>query len=90
MTHQETAKHFRNRLKHCGINAKCSIYTACGTRWIRVITPEYGAYFNANQLFTIGLIAQACKLTGARRSEIDMDVLVQMTKRDQFDFEYHS
>lgn len=89
MTHAEMAKHIRNRLKHEGIKAKCSIYTSCGTRYIRIVTPEYGSYFTAQQLEKIGVIACVNKLTNARGEPINMEILIQMTKKDQFDFEFH-
>lgn len=89
LTHKERTKHIRGRLKAAGIKAKCRLYEACGTRYISVVTPEYGKYFTPEQLKEIGIIAQVNGLTGARGSSIDLENIVQMTGQDQFNFEFH-
>lgn len=88
MTHQEVAKHFRKRLKAAGIKARCRIYSTCGTDFVQVSTPEYGKHFTPNQLKEIGIIAQVNGMTGAYGMPIDLDIIVQMTRKDTFDFEY--
>jgi hypothetical protein len=89
LNHKETAKHVRNRLKVSKIKARVRMYEACGIRYIAVITPEYGAHFNPEQLKEIGIIASVNGLTEAQGSPVNMDIIVQMTGKDQFNFEYH-
>lgn len=89
LTHKEMTKHVRGRLKASGIKARCRLYEACGVRCIQISTPEYGKHFTPDQLREIGVIAQVNGLTDARRSPIDMDIIVQMTKLDTFTFEFH-
>ncbi len=85
MTLQETAKHFRNRLRHEGINAKCKCYTSCGVQWIQVNVPSFDAEFSEEQQRTIRLIAKVNKLTRARGMEIDLE---QMTDSKVATFAY--
>lgn len=89
MSHKEMTSHIRGRLRHAGIKAGCRLYTACGVRYISISTPEYGKYFSAEQLREIGIIAQVNGLTEARRTPIDIENIVAMTRKDQFDFEFH-
>ncbi len=75
ITHAEMAKHIRARLKASGIKARCMINTSCGTRWIRVVGPTFEARFTDEESREIHLIAKVNGLTGARRSEIDIDLI---------------
>jgi hypothetical protein len=72
----ELTKHFRKRLKHEGIKARCSTYEACGIHWIRISPPEARALFSESEERTIRLIAIANKLTLTYGAPI---ILEQMT-----------
>lgn len=86
MTHQEITKHFRNRLRHEGIVARCSLYTGCGVRCIRISPPSAEARFNESEERTIRMIAKAVHLTHAHGSEIDVE---RMTGSVGEVFEFH-
>lgn len=76
-TAANVAKHFRKRLAHEGIKARCKSYTSCGSDWVRVSLSAADAppFTNAEQVI-IRTIAQACYLTRARGLPIVLD---QMT-----------
>lgn len=71
LSHQEMTKHLRKRIKIANIPARVSLYTACGTRCIRVMREKHDAVWTAEQAREICLIASVNELTGARRSPID-------------------
>lgn len=93
MTHKEMAAHIRKRLKVEGIKSRVRKYVACGTKYIAV-SMDTDRFHNAREwspeeAYMIGFIAKCNKLTGARGTEIDLDVCRQMTGKVQFDFEYY-
>lgn len=83
MTLQETAKHFRKRLSHEGIKARCQI----DARWnmIRIYPPTFDASFSETEQRTIRLIAQCSHLTRSRGMAIDLE---QMTDSKEAVFAY--
>ena len=89
MNHLEMTKHIRNRVRAAGIKARVRKYVSCGTRYIQVVIPDAEWRWSAEQIVEIGLIGQANRLTFARRSSIDLDLLRQLTGKTVFNFEYH-
>lgn len=93
LSHKEMTKHIRGRLKACGIKARCSLYTACGTRYIK-IGMDRERFFGAREwteqeALEIGRIAQVNHLTEAQGSPIDLNIQRQLTKSHEFNFEFH-
>lgn len=89
MTHKDMTARLREALKTEGIKARVSMMTACKTRYIRVITPEYGAWFKPSEILRLATIAKDMGLTGAQGSPIDPALEVQLFKKDQWSFEFH-
>lgn len=90
LNHKEMTAHIRGRIKASGIKARVSLYTACGIRYIRVVTPSYEVKgFTSEELATLAIIAQVNRLTEAQSSPIDPAIMVQLTGKQQFDFEFH-
>lgn len=89
MTHKEITAHFRNRLKIEKIKAKVKMNEACGIKYVTIVVPAFETRFTAQEIKIIGIIAQVLKLTDARKSEIDLDNMVQLTGKIQWDFEFH-
>jgi hypothetical protein len=85
MNYKEIAKHFRNRLKHEGIAAKCRMTEACGVKGINIEVPSYEACFTPEQQTIICRIATVNKLTSARGSLI----VDNGTKTKRAYFEFH-
>lgn len=82
----DVAKHFRKRLRHEGISARCKSYVSCGSQWIQVSQPEsLETSFTDEQQKTIRLIALACHLTRARGLPIDLN---RMTDTKSATFQY--
>lgn len=71
MTHQEMTKHIRQRIKKSGIQARVSLYTACGVRWVRIIPVSAELSWNGEEARQICLIAKVNGLRGVRNTEID-------------------
>src|SRR5574338_674426 len=82
MTRTEWAAHFRKRLKHEGIKAKCR----CDPHWnfIYINVPQFGSEFTEHEQRTIRLIAHANRFTMARGQPIDIE---RMTNPHTFTFE---
>lgn len=73
MTHKELAKHFRNRLRHEGIKARCDMMVSCGSKALRVFVPAFDATFSEDEQRVIRTIAKANGLTLVRGMEIDIE-----------------
>lgn len=77
MTHKEMTKHIRSRLAAAGIKARCSLYTSCGSKWIRISPPSADAFFTDDQSREINIIGKVNGLTLVRGMEIDIEVVNQ-------------
>lgn len=86
MTHKETAKHVRTRIKHEGIRARVKMNDYCGAQVISVVTPSYDAEFTSDEIKTIAIIAKSAHLTGARGMEINPEHESVLVGKKQFNF----
>lgn len=90
MTLTEMTAHIRKRLKAAGVKARCSKHVICGTQYIHVSVPSVDVVWNADETAAIRHIADCNKLTGARKSPINMtEGYLANVPYAQFSFEYH-
>jgi hypothetical protein len=84
------AAHIRKRLKVEGIKALCKMQSACGVKYISIAVPCADTTWTAEETAKIRHIADCNKLTGARKSPINMAAgYMAGVKYAQFSFEYH-
>lgn len=92
LSHKDMTKHFRGRLKHAKIKARCNKEVTCGVQVIRISAPQHDVVFSNQETIRIYEIAMANKLTGSRGSDLaEMRDLAIKHKweRNAFVFEYH-
>lgn len=79
---KEMAKHFRNRLRHEGIPAKCHI----SVNGIEVCTVTYESRWTSDQIRLIAHIAKCNGMTLVRGLPIDVDLCGRLTEKNDFHF----
>lgn len=86
MTHKEIVSHIRNRIKAAGIKAKCKMVSFCGCNTVQVSVPTFESRFTSEEIRQIVLIAKVNGLTGAKGSELDLELESQLTGKIQWNF----
>ena len=89
MTHKEMTAHIRSRIKAEGIPANVRMLNYCGVKAICIYGKTYETRFTSDQCKEIAVIAKVNGLTGAKSSEINLDVEAQLTGSNEKHFEFH-
>lgn len=87
---KEVTAHIRKCLKREGIPARVRMFNTCGDQVIQVFTVAHDAFWTPEQVVMIAHIAKCNRLTGSRRSEINVELHKKLTMKQHFDFHYHS